>query len=146
MVKKTFKELEQSGWRDKAAAYDDIFALITRQAISPLLDGLGDLTGKRLLDVACGTGHLAAEATQRGAYAEGTDFADTMLILRFMRVTPRTFFTKMQALMLLHAISACCTLKTRTQPSRKHIACCEVEDNLHLQPGVVQIKAATSCD
>ena len=79
MVNKTFKELEQSGWRDKAAAYDDIFALITRQAISPLLDGFGDLTGKRLLDVACGTGHLAAKATERGAYAEGTDFADTML-------------------------------------------------------------------
>lgn len=79
MVKKTFKELEQSGWRDKAAAYDDIFALITRQAINPLLDSFGDLAGKRLLDVACGTGHLAAESVSRGAIAEGTDFADTML-------------------------------------------------------------------
>ncbi len=79
MINKTFKELEQAGWRDKAAAYDDIFALITRQAINPLLDSFGDLTGKRLLDVACGTGHLAAEGARRGANAEGTDFADTML-------------------------------------------------------------------
>lgn len=79
MVKKTFKQLEQAGWQDKADAYDDIFALITRQAISPLLDGFGNLAGKRLLDVACGTGHLAAEAKARGAHAEGTDFADNML-------------------------------------------------------------------
>lgn len=80
MINKTFKELEQSGWRDKAAAYDDIFALITRQAINPLLDSFGDLTGKRFLDVACGTGHLAAESAKRGAVAEGIDFADTMLV------------------------------------------------------------------
>ncbi len=79
MVSKTFKELEQSGWRNKAAAYDDIFALITRQAINPLLDSFGDLTEKRFLDVACGTGHLAAESARRGAIAEGIDFADTML-------------------------------------------------------------------
>ena len=52
MNNKTFKELEQSGWRDKAAAYDSIFALITRQAINPLLDSFGDLAGKRFLDVA----------------------------------------------------------------------------------------------
>ena len=79
MANKTFKELEQAGWRDKAAAYDDIFALITQHAINPLLDSFGDLTGKRLLDVACGTGHLAAEGSRRGAIAEGIDFADTML-------------------------------------------------------------------
>ena len=79
MAEKTFKELEQSGWRDKASAYDDIFALITRQAIDPLLNELGDLTGKRILDVACGTGHLAGACLKRGADVEGIDFADTMI-------------------------------------------------------------------
>lgn len=79
MTEKTFKELEHAGWREKASAYDDIFAHITRQAIGSLLDSLGDLTGKRLLEVACGTGHLAGEASKRGAEAEGIDFADTML-------------------------------------------------------------------
>ena len=79
MVEKTFKELEHAGWREKASAYDDIFAEITRQAIDPLLDGLCDLAGKRLLDVACGTGHLAAAGARRGAEVEGIDFADTML-------------------------------------------------------------------
>ncbi len=79
MAEKTFKDLEHAGWREKASAYDDIFAQITRQAIDPLLDGLGDLAGKRLLDVACGTGHLAAAGASRGADVEGVDFADTML-------------------------------------------------------------------
>ncbi len=79
MTEKSFKELEHAGWRDKASAYDDIFAHITRQAIGPILDSFGDLNGKRLLEVACGTGHLAGEASKRGAEAEGIDFADTML-------------------------------------------------------------------
>ncbi len=79
MTERTFKELEHAGWREKASAYDDLFAHITRQAIGPLLDSLGNLAGKRLLEVACGTGHLAGEASKRGAAAEGIDFADTML-------------------------------------------------------------------
>lgn len=79
MIDKSFKELEHAGWRDKASAYDDIFATITRQAIDPILQSFGDLSGRRFLEVACGTGHLAGEASKRGAKAEGIDFADTML-------------------------------------------------------------------
>lgn len=79
MTERTFKFLEHTGWREKASAYDDIFAHITCQAIDPLLDGLGDMAGKRFLDVACGTGHLAGAAAKRGAQVEGIDFADTML-------------------------------------------------------------------
>jgi SAM-dependent methyltransferase len=77
--KKTFKDLEHAGWREKASVYDDFFAQITNQAIGPLLDAFDDLDGRRLLDVACGTGHLAAAGARRGAEAEGIDFADTML-------------------------------------------------------------------
>lgn len=79
MPKETFRDLEHAGWVEKAEHYDHIFALITRQAIDPMLDSLGDLAGKRLLDVACGTGHLTAAATRRGADAEGIDFAATMV-------------------------------------------------------------------
>ena len=79
MTDKCFKELEHAGWRDKASAYDDVFANITRQAIDPILQSIGDLSGRRFLEVACGTGHLAGEASKRGAKAEGVDFADTML-------------------------------------------------------------------
>jgi SAM-dependent methyltransferase len=77
---KTFKDLEQIGWAERANVYDDWFATITRQAIEPMLTALGgDYSGKRLLDICTGTGHLAAEAAARGAIVEGIDFADTMI-------------------------------------------------------------------
>lgn len=79
MTGDSFKAREQAGWREKAAAYDDMFTQISSQAIDPLLDGLGELEGKRLLDIACGPGHLAAAAARQGAAAQGVDFADTML-------------------------------------------------------------------
>lgn len=80
MASPTFKELEHKGWSEKADAYDRWFATVTRQAIEPILESFGsDLTGKRLVDICCGTGHLAAAAAGRGASAEGIDFADTMV-------------------------------------------------------------------
>jgi ubiquinone/menaquinone biosynthesis C-methylase UbiE len=76
----TFKDLELQGWSEKADAYDTWFATVTQQAIAPMLDQLADdLSGKRLLDICCGTGHLTAAAAARGADAEGLDFADTMV-------------------------------------------------------------------
>jgi len=78
----TFKDLEHAGWLKKAAAYDDWFAKITRQAIEPMLDAVtGEYEGARLLDICSGTGHLAGAAARRGAVAEGLDFADTMVAL-----------------------------------------------------------------
>lgn len=79
MSEHTFRELEHQGWLTKAAAYRDSFGKITEQAIAPILDTFGDLSGKRLLDVACGTGELTVAASQRGASAEGIDFAATMV-------------------------------------------------------------------
>lgn len=79
MVDKSFRDLEHAGWRAKANDYDDHFAKITNQAIVPILDSLNPLTGKRLLDVACGTGHLAGAAENMGAISEGIDFASTMV-------------------------------------------------------------------
>ena len=75
----TFRDLEHQGWLTKAAAYRDSFGKITEQAIAPILDTFGELSDKRLLDVACGTGELTAAALQRGARAEGVDFAATMV-------------------------------------------------------------------
>jgi len=76
----SFKEIEQQGWTRGAAAYDDWFAPTTRQAIGPLLDMLGArLDGQRLIDICCGTGHLAAAAAARGAEVLGIDFAPTMV-------------------------------------------------------------------
>lgn len=101
MAKNTFKELERVGWQDKAAAYDDLFAPISRQAIGPLLDNLGNLTGKHLLDIACGTGHVAGEATRRGALAEGIDFSDAMVVKASINY-PDTIFANGDAERLTH--------------------------------------------
>ncbi len=80
MPERTFREVEHEAWTRKAADYDDWFAPLTRQAIDPLLAAMnGDLRGKALLDVCCGTGHVAAAAAARGARAEGLDFADAMV-------------------------------------------------------------------
>jgi ubiquinone/menaquinone biosynthesis C-methylase UbiE len=79
MTQETFETLERAGWSAKAGAYDDMFATITDQAIAHMLDSLGALANKRLLDVACGTGHIAGTAAGRGAHSEGIDFATTMV-------------------------------------------------------------------
>ena len=75
----SFHDLERAAWSERAAYYDAHFAAVTGQAVGPMLDGLGDLEGKRILDVACGTGHLVAEAARRGAEPVGTDFASPMI-------------------------------------------------------------------
>ncbi len=79
MISKTLHEIEYQAWSERASYYDEIFAHISTQAIEYILDRLGDLRGKRHLDVACGTGHLVAAASKRGAVSEGTDFAETMI-------------------------------------------------------------------
>jgi SAM-dependent methyltransferase len=77
----TFKDLEHAGWLSRAAAYDDYFAPVTRQAVGPLLDALQqDLAGRDLLDVCTGTGHLAGAAGARGARVVGIDFAESMVV------------------------------------------------------------------
>ena len=63
----SFKELEHQGWAEKARFYDDHFASVTRQAIEPLLECFGNISGRRLIDICCGTGNLAEAAAQSGA-------------------------------------------------------------------------------
>jgi ubiquinone/menaquinone biosynthesis C-methylase UbiE len=87
----SFKALEHAGWVEKAGAYDDLFATITDQAIGPILDTFGALANKRLLDVACGTGHIAGLAASRGAASEGIDFASTMVEQARLRYPSVTF-------------------------------------------------------
>ena len=79
MQEKTLHEIEHTAWSERAETYDAIFASISSQAIRDILDSLGVIEGKRHLDVACGTGHLVAAASQRGAASEGVDFAEPMI-------------------------------------------------------------------
>ena len=72
MAERTFQALEQAGWTAKAEAYDELIATITDQAIAPILDTFGDIADKRVLDVACGTGHIAGVARIEEPAAKGS--------------------------------------------------------------------------
>ena len=79
MLDRTFHEIELESWSQKASIYDRLFASVSTQAIAPILSSLGSLRGSGHLDVACGTGHLVAEAAKKGAITEGVDFAVPMV-------------------------------------------------------------------
>ena len=70
-----------SNWRagTEAGHWDDTLGPVTREAIAPLLDAVEAASGVRLLDIACGTGALAAAAAGRGTEVVGMDFAPTMV-------------------------------------------------------------------
>jgi SAM-dependent methyltransferase len=70
---------EQEGWERAAARYEANFAAATRNFLAPLAEAAGAAPGIRLLDLACGTGALAAAAAARGAAVVGIDFAPAML-------------------------------------------------------------------
>jgi SAM-dependent methyltransferase len=74
-----FKSFEHAGWVEVAAGYSETFSHLTDQAIGPLLDAARVGPGTRMLDVACGPGHLVAAAARRGARATGIDFSATMV-------------------------------------------------------------------
>ena len=88
----TFSQLERDGWQRNAADYDAIDLPATRQAFAPLLDSLGDLHGRHVLEVAFGTGHLAAEALARGATVVGVDVAPAMVALARQHVPGASFY------------------------------------------------------
>jgi SAM-dependent methyltransferase len=87
----TFKSLEQSGWTEKASAYDGHFATITDQAIGPMLDSVGNLAGRDVLDICCGTGNLAAASAARGGRVTGVDFAPSMVEIARSKVAAADF-------------------------------------------------------
>jgi len=74
-----FREFERSGHNRLADTYSKLFVPITRHAIEPLLDAAAVGARTRVLDVATGTGVVAAAAAIRGAQAVGVDIAPRML-------------------------------------------------------------------
>jgi SAM-dependent methyltransferase len=79
MASQSFRDAELSGWDRKAGYWDDTLGIVTREAIAPLLNAAGASSGTRLLDIACGTGALAAAAAGRGADVTAIDFAPAMI-------------------------------------------------------------------
>jgi ubiquinone/menaquinone biosynthesis C-methylase UbiE len=74
-----FTRLEHEGWQRVAGKYDSVWSSLTRQFIGPLLAAARVSPGIRLLDIACGPGHVAAAAEQLGATAIGIDFSAAMV-------------------------------------------------------------------
>lgn len=97
MPSQSFRDAEHAAWSARADSYDTGFAEITNQAISPILAAVtpasGTLVGRALLDLCCGPGHLAAAASKRGAWAEGVDFAEPM-VMRARRNHPTLRFSQ----------------------------------------------------
>jgi SAM-dependent methyltransferase len=79
MTEQSFRDAELEGWDRKAGYWDDSLGPVTLGAINPLLDAVKAAPGVHILDIACGTGALAAAAAQRGAEITGMDFAPTMI-------------------------------------------------------------------
>ena len=73
MSEKTFAQYEQEGWQRNAADYDEIYTPVMSQAIAPLLDCVGDLHSRRVLELASGTGLLTEHAVASGAIVVGID-------------------------------------------------------------------------
>ena len=76
---KAFKQFEHDAWAEVSSTYHDSFARMTRPLVEPLLNAVGAGQGVRVLEVACGTGQLAAAALERGARAVGLDFVAAMV-------------------------------------------------------------------
>jgi ubiquinone/menaquinone biosynthesis C-methylase UbiE len=76
-----FREFEQAAHDRIAKSYHAFFVPITEHAAEPLLDTAGVGSRMRILDVATGSGVVAAHAAARGAIATGVDISSRMVSL-----------------------------------------------------------------
>lgn len=76
-----FRDFEHKGWQTQATGYKDQWVELTGQATAPLLDAACVDADSTLLDVACGPGHLAGAAVERGASVVGMDFSSEVISL-----------------------------------------------------------------
>ncbi|MCH7478766.1 MAG: class I SAM-dependent methyltransferase [SAR324 cluster bacterium] len=91
-----FKEFEHAGWEEISKTYRETSEKITGQVAAALLDAAVVKRATRLLDVACGTGRVAAEAHRRGAEVLGVDFSAGMVAEAF-RHRPEILFRQADA-------------------------------------------------
>lgn len=84
------KFLIKKYWLDTPERFFEQYQTPTLKLISPVnlflharrgkaLELIGDASGKRILDVGCGSGVFIVELTKRGAYVVGVDYSNKML-------------------------------------------------------------------
>ena len=74
-----YRDFERAGWERAAPSYAASFETITAPFASPLVQAVGVGPGMKVLDVACGSGSVAAMAASLGADVEGIDFSENMV-------------------------------------------------------------------
>lgn len=74
-----YREFERAGWERAAPSYAGSFETITGLFAKPLLAAVGARPQTKVLDVACGSGYMAAMAAASGALVEAVDFSPTMV-------------------------------------------------------------------
>ncbi|MEH2071921.1 MAG: methyltransferase domain-containing protein [Nostoc sp.] len=90
--REAFKQFERDGFSKVAQGYDGAIAQVTSQVNQAILDGVEARAGMRLLDVACGTGWLSADAVKRGAIVTGLDYTENMLVIARSRCPEAEFW------------------------------------------------------
>jgi SAM-dependent methyltransferase len=76
-----FAAWERDSWESRAAPYADGVGVLTRGAVSALLDAAHVTAGTRVLDVATGPGFVAEEALVRGAQVTAVDQSAEMVAI-----------------------------------------------------------------
>ena len=76
-----FRDFERTAHDRMAESYHAFFVPITEHAAEALLDAAGVRRGMRTLDIATGTGVVAAHAAARGSVATGVDLSSRMISL-----------------------------------------------------------------
>ena len=74
-----YREFERAGWERAAPSYAGSFEAITSLFAKQLLEAVGAGPRIKLLDVACGSGYMAAMAAESGAQVEAVDFSPNMV-------------------------------------------------------------------
>ncbi|MDQ3719737.1 MAG: class I SAM-dependent methyltransferase [Actinomycetota bacterium] len=88
-----FKAFEAEGWSAQADSYDRLMGRVTDRVAGALLDAVSVGAGDRVLDVATGTGAVAAAAVARGAEVTGVDISEEMLEVARERVPSGHFMS-----------------------------------------------------
>lgn len=91
-----YRDFEHAAWERAAPHYADAFGRMSGLFASALLEAVDCSAGMRILEGACGPGHIAHLATTMGAHATGVDFSAAM-VAQASRRYPSISFNEAEA-------------------------------------------------